>query len=100
MILYFFLNGCTHVIHSAKFGVSNNSELDESGTRKVKDFDQRMQIYELLLDQMSDEEKIGVTARLAKHILQSATGSKGNLSQAASTYGGIQDEENLHLWSV
>ncbi len=97
----FVLNGCkSHVMHSAKFSVSNNSELDESGTRKVKDFDQRMQIYELLLDQMSDEEKIGVTARLAKDILQSATGSKGNLSQAASTHGGIQDEENLHLYGA
>jgi len=40
----------------------------------------RMEIYRILLAYMSDEEKIGVTARLAKEILAAATESRGDLA--------------------
>ncbi|KAG7350874.1 non-SMC mitotic condensation complex subunit 1 [Nitzschia inconspicua] len=42
----------------------------------------RRQMYDFLLSKLSDEEKIGVTARLAKEVLGGAIESTGDLSKA------------------
>lgn len=99
----FILNGCKSRpmnSSSASFGASNEDRLDALGSLRVKSALERSKIYDLLLDHMSDEEKIGVTARLAKDVLQSATGRSGSLSQAASAHGGVQEDQNLSLYGA
>ena len=95
----FRLNGCeSHSMHTSQTmcgtdeGVPNNPTV-----LKMNSLDERLKIYNLLLDHMTDEEKIGVTARLAKDVLKSATECTGYLSQAASTHGGVQGESNRQL---
>ena len=41
----------------------------------------RQRMYEFLLNKLSDEEKIGVTARLAKEVLGEAASSEGDLAR-------------------
>ena len=70
----FILNNCTaHKIYSAaKANGESGSGISVSfeGIRLSKR--QRMGIYRMMLSHMSDEEKIGVTARLAKEVLAGA----------------------------
>lgn len=93
--ILFTLNGCKYIaqtMHGTNEGILNNATVF-----KMNNLNERFKIYNLLLEHMTDEEKVGITARLAKDVLKSATEYKGYLSQAASTHGGVQDENNRHL---
>ena len=80
----FVLNDCTaHKIYAAAqangesgSGIAVNFE----GIRLSKK--QRMRIYRIMLSHMSDEEKIGITARLAKEVLAGALESDSDLRGA------------------
>ena len=56
-------------------GIHLNGEVGEARRRRMYDF---------LLSKMSDEEKIGVTARLAKEVLGGAVNSDGDLGRVCS----------------
>jgi len=79
----FVLNRCTHPIYIAAksqgdggAGVAVDFEgINLSGaTGRVK----RQRMYSLMLSKMTDEEKIGITARLAKEVLGSAASAAGS----------------------
>eukprot|EP00547_Thalassionema_nitzschioides_P017252 CAMPEP_0194246922 /NCGR_PEP_ID=MMETSP0158-20130606/15764_1 /TAXON_ID=33649 /ORGANISM="Thalassionema nitzschioides, Strain L26-B" /LENGTH=1541 /DNA_ID=CAMNT_0038982931 /DNA_START=31 /DNA_END=4656 /DNA_ORIENTATION=- len=63
---------------------------DESTSRA-----RRYQIYKFMLQQMSDEEKLVITARLCKDILGAAVQSKegGALGRVCRRQGGVESEE-------
>ena len=80
----FVLNRCMHPIYIAA------KSQGDGGAGVAVDFDginltgptgkaRRVQMYELMLAKMSDEEKIGITARLAKEVLGSALSSDTDL---------------------
>ena len=84
----FVLNGCSaHKIYAAaqasgdaEAGVAVGFEgVNLSGPNGKR---YRHRIYRLMLMRMSDEEKIGVVARLAKEVLAGAVESEGDLSSA------------------
>eukprot|EP00559_Dactyliosolen_fragilissimus_P008877 CAMPEP_0184859012 /NCGR_PEP_ID=MMETSP0580-20130426/4035_1 /TAXON_ID=1118495 /ORGANISM="Dactyliosolen fragilissimus" /LENGTH=336 /DNA_ID=CAMNT_0027355415 /DNA_START=1239 /DNA_END=2246 /DNA_ORIENTATION=+ len=70
----FVLNGCkSHPIYVAATSVNSFSdnpiEFDDLKFYGTKGKEKRREIYRILLSRMSDEEKIGITARLAKEVL-------------------------------
>ena len=83
----FVLNGCTaHPLYTNKDKKSAESQaftVDALDAVTIHSSVDRTRIYNMLLDHMSDEEKIGVTARLSKEILSAATDLKGELSAVA-----------------
>jgi len=60
-------------------------------------------MYDFLLSKLSDEEKIGVTARLAKEVLGEAVGNDGDLSRACKQLAPPTDSSSQQLksaWNV
>ena len=95
----FILNGCKS--HPIQIMGAIDEEITRTSsmlTLKIDDFNDRFKIYHLLLDQMTDEEKIAITARLSKDVLQAAIESTGYLSQAASAHGGVQHDKDSRLY--
>jgi len=63
----------------------------------------RRNIYNFLLPKLTDEEKIGVTARLAKEVLGEAVGNEGDLSQVCKGLSPPSDSCSPRLksaWNV
>ena len=63
----------------------------------------RRNMYDFLLSKLSDEEKIGVTARLAKEVLGEAVGNDGDLSRACKQLAPPTDSSSQQLksaWNV
>jgi condensin-2 complex subunit D3 len=95
----FVLNRCTaHPIYVAA------ASMGDGGSGIVVDFDgvnltgevgrvRRMQMYQLMLARMSDEEKIGVTARITKEVLGSALEGGNDLNQVCSVPPEVLDDE-------
>jgi len=85
----FILNGCTaHPMYTKRDKNKNDIHpLRAEGLDffRIDNSIKREEIYSLLLDHMSDEEKIGATARLSKEVLSAATEMKGELRSAANT---------------
>jgi condensin-2 complex subunit D3 len=88
------LNKCTgHPIYLAAACAGDNGAgnvvsfdgIDMSGTAGQA---RRRQMYRIMLSKMSDEEKIGVAARLAKDILGAATLSEGDLGRVCRIHSG------------
>jgi len=99
----FILNGSTsHPMYAAvrrgSVGAQDLSSTNIVGSLKVDNAEKRMEIYNFLLDHLTDAEKIGVTARLAKEVLCSATDASGSLSRAAAAPGGVTKESNDILY--
>ena len=87
----FILNGCTaHPMYTKR---DKNKNKNDTHPLRAEGLDffridnsiKREEIYSLLLDHMSDEEKIGATARLSKEVLSAAAEMKGELRSAANT---------------
>jgi condensin-2 complex subunit D3 len=59
-------------------------------------------MYEFMLSKLSDEEKIGVTARLAKEILAEAVSQEGDLSRVCQSRAPeqLQSQELNSAWNV
>jgi condensin-2 complex subunit D3 len=85
----FILNGCTaHPMYTSRNNKDAFSYNDDSlHLFKVDSSIKRNDIYCLLLSHMSDEEKIGITARLSKEVLSAATELTGELRRAAVSNG-------------
>ena len=85
----FILNGCTaHPMYTSRSNKDALSYNDDSlNLFKVDSSIKRNDIYTLLLNHMSDEEKIGITARLSKEVLSAATELTGELRSAALSNG-------------
>jgi len=85
----FILNGCTaHPMYTKRQKKEcDNISFHAEGLDffRIDNSLKREEIYLLLLDHMSDEEKIGATARLSKEVLSAATEIKGELRYAANT---------------
>ncbi len=83
----FILNGCTaHPMFANKDKRDGYSlQIDGLDYFRVENSSKRADIYTILLSHLSDEEKIGITARLAKEVLSTATEIKGELRTAASS---------------
>lgn len=64
---------------------SQSFQTDGLNYFRIENSAKRNDIYNLLLSHMSDEEKIGITARLSKEVLSTATEMKGDLRSAANT---------------
>jgi condensin-2 complex subunit D3 len=62
----------------------------------------RRRMYEFMLSKLSDEEKIGVTARLAKEILAEAVSQEGDLSRVCQSRAPeqLQSQELNSAWNV
>lgn len=63
----------------------------------------RRNIYTFLLSKLTDEEKIGVTARLAKEVLGEAVGNEGDLSHVCKGFSPPNDSSSQRLksaWNV
>jgi condensin-2 complex subunit D3 len=63
----------------------------------------RRSMYDFLLSKLSDEEKIGITARLAKEVLGEAVGNNGDLSQVCKGLSPPTDSSSPRLisaWNV
>ena len=95
----FVLNRCMHPIYIAA------KSQGDGGAGVAVDFEginltgpagkaKRFRMYELMLARMSDEEKIGVTARLAKDVLGSALSSTGDLHRVCSNPVANADRNN------
>ena len=88
------LNKCTaHPIYLAAASAGDNGAgiavgfdgIDLSGpTGQAR----RYHMYRMMLSKMTDEEKIGVSARLAKDILGAAAQSEGDLGRVCRAHGG------------
>jgi condensin-2 complex subunit D3 len=82
----FVLNGCTaHPLYknrNSRESLSINT--DGLDNFRIPNVAKREEIYSLLIDYLSDEEKIGVTARLSKEILSAATEMQGEMRHAAN----------------
>lgn len=88
----FILNGCTaHPLYQNRNNRDKSVNADGLDFCHITDTTKREEIYSLLIDYLSDEEKIGVTARLSKEILSAATEMQGELRYAANK----SSEENL-----
>ena len=98
----FILNGCTaHPMYTKRRKKeSDNVSFCAEGLDffRINNSVLREEIYSLLLDHMSDEEKIGAAARLCKEVLSAATEIKGELRSAANT--GVQDARGGGAYSV
>jgi len=63
----------------------------------------RRNMYNFLLSKLTDEEKIGVTARLAKEVLGEAVGNEGDLSEVCNSLSPPNDLSSVRLrsaWNV
>lgn len=63
----------------------------------------RRSMYDFLLSKLSDEEKIGVTARLSKEVLGEAIGNEGDLSRVCRELSPPDDSSSQRLksaWNV
>ncbi|VEU39798.1 unnamed protein product [Pseudo-nitzschia multistriata] len=63
----------------------------------------RRNMYNFLLSKLTDEEKIGVTARLAKEVLGEAVGNEGDLSQVCKRLSPPDESSSPRLksaWNV
>ena len=60
----------------------------------------RRRMYEFLLGKMSDEEKIGVTARLAKEVLGEAVNSEGDLGKVCQISNQDVGSKLQSAWNV
>jgi len=63
----------------------------------------RRNMYNFMLSKLSDEEKIGVTARLAKEVLGEAVGNEGDLSRVCKESSAPDDSSSQRLksaWNV
>ena len=63
----------------------------------------RRNTYNFMLSKLSDEEKIGVTARLAKEVLGEAVGNEGDLSRVCKESSAPDDSSSQRLksaWNV
>ena len=63
----------------------------------------RRNMYNFLLSKLSDEEKIGVTARLAKEVLGEAVGNEGDLSRVCRELSPPNESSSQQLksaWNV
>ncbi len=98
----FVLNGCySHCTHKAKrLSMADDLTPDKEFILRVENFEKRMEIYRFLLDNVEDEEKIAITAKIAKEVLSSATETSGLIPQAASTHGGVGDGHDTHLYGA
>ena len=83
----FILNGCTAhpMFANREMRDSQSFQTDGLNYFRIENSAKRNDIYNLLLSHMSDEEKIGITARLSKEVLSTATEMKGDLRSAANT---------------
>lgn len=87
----FVVNGCkVHPINGSIQSptASNRSLFGGLNISGEKGQEKRQEIYAMLLDHMSDEEKIGITARIAKDIFGAAIGASDD---HLSTYSTISD---------
>lgn len=82
----FILNGCTaHPLYKNRNSRDTFSgDVDGLDIFRISNTAKREEIYSLLIDYLSDEEKIGVAARLSKEILSAATEMQGELRFAAN----------------
>ena len=69
-------------VTSGQCGTVSGVDFAEIGLSGQKQKGKRFYIYTIMLSYLSDEEKIGVTARIAKEILGAATESTGDLHEA------------------
>eukprot|EP00531_Pseudo-nitzschia_arenysensis_P017641 CAMPEP_0116126000 /NCGR_PEP_ID=MMETSP0329-20121206/6103_1 /TAXON_ID=697910 /ORGANISM="Pseudo-nitzschia arenysensis, Strain B593" /LENGTH=1207 /DNA_ID=CAMNT_0003620063 /DNA_START=27 /DNA_END=3648 /DNA_ORIENTATION=+ len=63
----------------------------------------RRNMYNFMLSKLSDEEKIGITARLAKEVLGEAVGNEGDLSRVCKEFSIPNDSSPQQLksaWNV
>eukprot|EP00536_Pseudo-nitzschia_multiseries_P002808 jgi/Psemu1/294968/fgenesh1_pm.39_\ len=60
----------------------------------------RRNMYDFLLSKLTDEEKIGVTARLAKEVLGEAVGNEGDLSQVCKGQSPPDNSSSSRLQSA
>ena len=88
----FVLNGCTvfstHKVNyhdDSEAKITNDLALEHSISLKIKAREKRFQIYSMLLEHSTDEEKIGTSARIAKKVLAVAIRQSGDLRSACST---------------
>uniref|UniRef100_A0A7S0PWK8 Condensin complex subunit 1 C-terminal domain-containing protein n=1 Tax=Asterionellopsis glacialis TaxID=33640 RepID=A0A7S0PWK8_9STRA len=87
----FVLNRCSaHPIYAAAASTGDNGAgiavgFDGINLHGSSGRNSRIQMYKLMLSNMSDEEKIGVTARIAKEILGGALESNGDLGKVCRT---------------
>ncbi|CAB9508387.1 Non-SMC condensin II complex, subunit D3 [Seminavis robusta] len=93
----FVLNGCPHPIYAAANQSNGSASVDLSGidlsgpTGRAK----RFRMYELMLSKMTGEDKIAVTARIAKDVLEGAL-SSGILHAVCSNQKTDNDHENAY----
>jgi condensin-2 complex subunit D3 len=60
----------------------------------------RRRMYDFLLSKLSDEEKIGVTARLAREVLGGAVSNSGDLGRVCSTASQAMHPRLQSAWNV
>eukprot|EP00977_Amphora_coffeiformis_P010908 scaffold2576_cov175-Amphora_coffeaeformis.AAC.12 len=100
---FFVLNRCT--AHPMYVAAASNGD---GGSGIAVGFDgidlsgeagrvRRLKMYELMLSKMSDDEKISVTAKLAKEVLKSALVEGSDLHKACSKSSGISSSAFLVL---
>jgi len=78
--LVFVLNGCTAHPMRAKFNVASKLGSKNLIFPRIESKKKRLEMYLMLLGQMRDEEKIGITARLVQEILGETLHITGALS--------------------
>ncbi len=85
----FILNGCAAhpMFTSRNHRESLRFQAEGLDVFIIQDNEKRKEIYSFLLDHLSPEEKIGVTARLSKEVLYAATAITGELGSAARSSG-------------
>ena len=71
-------------VTSGQCGTVSGVDFAEIGLSGQKQKGKRFYIYTIMLSYLSDEEKIGVIARIAKEILRAATESSGDLHEACN----------------
>ena len=88
----FVLNGCSVLsTHAANYqdyseaGIKSMLALEKVELLRIRARDKRFQIYSMVLQHSTDEEKIGISARIAKNILGVAIRESGDLRSACST---------------
>lgn len=103
----FVLNKCTaHPIYTAAANHGNGASGIAVGFEGIHLSGEvgrlrRQRMYQFLLGRLSDEEKIGVTARLAKEVLGSAANSEGDLGRVCQQSAHAECEPKLaSAWDV
>jgi len=102
----FVLNGCT--AHPLYLAAANQGT---SGSGVAVGFDgvsltgesriaQRCQAYDFLLSKLNDEEKLGITAKIAKEVLGSALNSEGDLGDACMGSSNTYSLRRERAWNV